>query len=617
MERRFLVELKSFLIAGVMCAMGAVVAAAEQARQPILIPGIQEPEEMRVEPRPVDKVELTAPERELAEAIKNFSKVNLAEMLPALDRILAKYSDFTDGYVIRIGALCESNDRRRAISDLNSALKFIGNSRTSKDSIGSLLSMRAKLAYADGDYVGAMDGLDKAIGVDLAKAAQFTNSGAAKPEKTASSVCVWAEPDMDALVQRFPNDYRSHMFRGLYFSFFVSFSPEDSTITSAVDSFNKAAQLNPKSALPQLFKARLLSHFFVFNTRLNRLGWRDAERDKLNAELVDEYAKAIALDPKLVLALKGRANAHFNLKQFQQAIADYDRILSLDPQDRGAYHDRGLAKMQLGRDYDAISDFSSAIKIQPRELNEHYSYENRADAYVKTRQWDLALRDLTTAISFQVGSSVLLMNVSQFRAIYPEYKAASNEAIARKLHQTFYPNLTYEGFSEKFLTQPAMGSTVIPDLYLKHSDAYLKKGSWHQASIEFRRAINGFPDYADAVDRWREIGRTANSQSYIDMKTFDDDRSDSIKVWLKQARGMNDADGPYQLMRFELNCGARQLRTMSVANYDASGSLVGSREGGRWASILPIPLVKRFIAALAEPIRADSVIHEHRTAARL
>jgi tetratricopeptide (TPR) repeat protein len=243
--------------------------------------------------------------------------------------------------------------------------------------------------------------------------------------------------------------------------------------------------------------------------------------------------------------------------------------------------------MQLGRDHDAISDFSSAIKIQPRELNEHYSYENRADAYVKTRQWDLALRDLTTAISFQVGSSVLLMNVSQFRAIYPEYKAASNEAIARKLHQTFYPNLTYEGFSEKFLTRPAIGSTVIPGLYLKRSDAYLKKGSWHQASIEFRRAINGFPDYADAVDRWREIGRTANSQSYIDMKTFDDARSDSIKVWLKQARGMSDADGPYQLMRFELNCGARQLRTMSVANYDASGSLVGSREGGRWASILP------------------------------
>ena len=353
-----------------------------------------------------------------------------------------------------------------------------------------------------------------------------------------------------------------------------------------MENFNKAAQLNAKSALPQLFKARLLSHFFVFNTRLNKLGWGDAERDKLNAELVGEYAKALALDPNLLLALKGRANANFNLKQFQRAIVDYDRILSLDPQDRGAYHDRGLARMGLGRDYDAISDFSSAIKIQPRELMQHYSYENRADAYVKTRQWDRAIADLTTAISLQLGGSVLLMNVDQFRAIYPEHKAASNEAIARKLHQTFYPNLTYEGFS-KFLTQRAMGSTVIPDLYLKRSDAYLKKGNWHLASIDFRRAINGFPDYANAVDRWRKIGQMSDGRGYIDLKTFDDARKDSIRVWIKQSRETSSDDGPYELVRFELNCGTSQIRTLSLANYDASGDLVGSREGGRWASIIP------------------------------
>ena len=71
------------------------------------------------------------------------------------------------------------------------------------------------------------------------------------------------------------------------------------------------------------------------------------------------------------------------------------------------------------------------------------------------------------------------------------------------------------------------------------------------------------------------------------MKTFDDARSDSTKVWIKNARGASDAIGPYELRRFELNCGARQIRTLSVANYDASGDIVGSREGGRWASILP------------------------------
>jgi tetratricopeptide (TPR) repeat protein len=434
------------------------------------------------------------------------------------------------------------------------------------------------------DYVGAMDTLDKAIGVDLAKAAEFTNSGAAKPEKAASSVCVWTEPDMDTLAQRFPTDYRSHMFRGLYFSFFVSFNPEDWIVTRAVENFNKAAQVNSKSALPQLFKARLLSHSFVFHTRLNKLGWGDAERDKLDAEVVGEYAKALALDPNLLLALKGRALALLHLKRYQEAIADYDRILSRDPEDWVIYHDRGLAKTQSGRQYDAISDFSSAIKIKPLE---HANYESRADAYIKTRQWDLAIRDLTTSISLQVGSSVLLMNLGQFRAIYPEYKAASDEAIARKLHQTFYPNLKYEDFAKSFFVRAAMSSTVIPDVYLKRSDAYLKKGNWHIASIDFRRAINGFPGYASAVDRWREIGQMADGWSYIDMNTFDDARNDSVSLWIKQSRGVRSGDSPYQLLRFELNCRTRQIRTRSLANYDASGNLVGTREGGQWASIIP------------------------------
>jgi hypothetical protein len=206
---------------------------------------------------------------------------------------------------------------------------------------------------------------------------------------------------------------------------------------------------------------------------------------------------------------------------------------------------------------------------------------------MKTRQWDLAIRDLTTAISLQVGSSLLLMNVNQFRALYPEYKAASDEVIARKLHQTFYPDLNYEGFAKGFFAHAAMPSTVIPDVYLKRSDAYLKKGNWHLASIDFHRAVNGFPDYADAVDRWREIGQMSDGRSYIDMKTFDDARKDSIRVWIKQSRGASSDDGPHQLLQFELNCRARQIRTLSLANYDASGSLVGSREGGRWASIIP------------------------------
>jgi hypothetical protein len=97
--------------------------------------------------------------------------------------------------------------------------------------------------------------LDDAIRRDPKRASEFTNSGAAKPEKT-GSICVWTSSDMDAITQRFPADYRSYMFRGLYFSKFAPI--DDGSFKPAMESFEKAIQLKPKSPLPQLFKTELL-----------------------------------------------------------------------------------------------------------------------------------------------------------------------------------------------------------------------------------------------------------------------------------------------------------------------------------------------------------------------
>jgi hypothetical protein len=106
-----------------------------------------------------------------------------------------------------------------------------------------------------------------------------------------------------------------------------------------------------------------------------------------------------------------------------------------------------LAKMLSGSPYEAISDFTEAIKSNGRELLKSKAYQGRADAYMQTREWDLAIRDLTTAISLEIGGNILIGSVTQFRAIYPEYEAASDEAIAQKLNQTFYPDIKYEDFA--------------------------------------------------------------------------------------------------------------------------------------------------------------------------
>lgn len=72
------------------------IAAQNVHRGPILIPGVQEPEEMRVEPIPVEV--LRPPERMLADAMQQAgNKSDPAALQPALNRILAKYPDYSDG----------------------------------------------------------------------------------------------------------------------------------------------------------------------------------------------------------------------------------------------------------------------------------------------------------------------------------------------------------------------------------------------------------------------------------------------------------------------------------------------------------------------------------------
>src|SRR4029077_13987597 len=122
-------------------------------------------------------------------------------------------------------------------------------------------------------------------------------------------------------------------------------------------------------------------------------------------------------------------------KMWRQEIVDWDSVLTLDSKNFAAYNDREAAKLELGDTYEAISDFTDAIKNSKRELQNSESYQGRAEAYLRSQQWDLAIRDLTTAITLEIGGLVLLMPIDQFRAIYPEYRTASNEVVARKLNE--------------------------------------------------------------------------------------------------------------------------------------------------------------------------------------
>ena len=350
-----LLGLISFL--GFRSTHAQAAATDSQHRDPIVLSGVPEPEEMRVEPRPISVP--TEPEKMLAvETMGGTKMYDPAILLPALNRVLAKFPAYSNGYALRAGLLCSGSDRAAILADINSALKYVDNSQV-KESVASLLSMRAKIEHSNGNDADALTDLENAILANLTGADKFAHSGAVAPEKAAGT-CTWTEPDLDAAVQRFPSDYRPYLLRGLYFGFFTNFNDDETLRKRALDQFRKAAEEKADSALPHYFAASAILKWSF----LKQANMSDQQQQELYRAPLNELNKALVLDAKLLPALSERANIYRHLNNFQNAIKGYNLYLKFDPNDADALDGRGHAELELGKTIEAIDDFGETIRVE-------------------------------------------------------------------------------------------------------------------------------------------------------------------------------------------------------------------------------------------------------------
>ena len=90
-----------------------------------------------------------------------------------------------------------------------------------------------------------------------------------------------------------------------------------------------------------------------------------------------------------------------------------------------------------------------------------------------------------------------LMNIDEFRRIYPEYDAVPDEVLCEKLRALFFPNMQYADFAKHFLIEAKdFPSTVLPELYVKRGDAYAALKQSAKANIEYDRVSRAFPEFA-------------------------------------------------------------------------------------------------------------------------
>lgn len=117
----------------------------------------------------------------------------------------------------------------------------------------------------------------------------------------------------------------------------------------------------------------------------------DAYVNNAFGESVEEFTRAIEIDPEFALGYVSRGAALMKMDRIEESIEDFDHAVELDPDYSKSYHLRGLARLQAGNREGALKDFDNAI-----DLDSDYgpAYYSRAALQIELGREDLATEDL-------------------------------------------------------------------------------------------------------------------------------------------------------------------------------------------------------------------------------
>jgi tetratricopeptide (TPR) repeat protein len=562
--------------------------------QTIKIDAVSEPPELTGEPKKFSAP--TPADRQLGEIVSHLNISEMKSTLPMLNKFIEEHPDYSDAYFLRAtseACILNNRDLVSIAADVEAAMSHPGASVYNKTDYYSLLG---KIAIERDKHGQAMDDLEKAMTRDLSDAGRIFNIEGIEPEKQ-SKFCTWNLTNLDSLAAKFPRDYRARLFLGIYYEFFTTF--KEDYYEKAIQEFQKAAILNPKSPLPQYFIGKLHTKASFWTKK----AWAsDAHRDEATENAVHAYTKAIQLDPKFLPAYEERASGYLNLKQYSQALKDYDKILTLDPENATAYSDRGVTKLDAGQYLSATFDFGDAIR-RKGEGDSFMSnlYEYRGDANVKLNYYRDAIADYSKAIERRLANDIFLFSIKQIRALYPEYDVVSDETLCRKLNVLFFPQIEYKVFAKQLMEENGKWQiSLLNELYEKRGDAYLKAGDYRRGALDFERIFKGIPNFAESTDRWRILGRSTDAEEYyVDVKSVEFSAVGPVRLWIKTI-GKKET----QTVAFEMDCKAKLMNSTSSVTYDSNGKTLNTSEvSSGWQRIVPDTIGERLYDGVCSTAR--------------
>ena len=136
------------------------------------------------------------------------------------------------------------------------------------------------------------------------------------------------------------------------------------------------------------------------------------------SESIEDYSKAIELEPKLLFAYSklGEVKLDILVKDYKGAIKDFSKAIELDNKFAEAYNNRGIAKYRSNDYNGAIEDYSKAIELD--ELDCAIAYSNRGMAKCQLNDYNGAVEDCFKAIELDAKNRMTLSVLYHVRSFF-------------------------------------------------------------------------------------------------------------------------------------------------------------------------------------------------------
>jgi tetratricopeptide (TPR) repeat protein len=163
------------------------------------------------------------------------------------------------------------------------------------------------------------------------------------------------------------------------------------------------------------------------------------------AGAIEDYTKAIEIDPKFASAYYNRGIARYAMKDAAGAIQDYTKAIELRPDFSDAYGNRGIIYAESGNAKTAFADFDMAIKLKP---GNPLTYNSRGLALQEQGKLDEAIRDYDVAIRLDPKFVVALHNRGHARDLKRDFDLAiADYTSALSIDPTYIKSLANRGIA--------------------------------------------------------------------------------------------------------------------------------------------------------------------------